>query len=87
MPQQDVFLGLFGSYYESDFEVQHRRLNQELKEYNEFLYSLNNQWKDQKKEEFFKKYINGSMDVANRYMFHSGKLIELLEEARNLNEI
>lgn len=87
MPQKDVFLGLFGSYYESDFEIQHRGLNQELKEYNNFLYYLNKQWKDDKKNEFFKKHINGSVDVASSYMFHSGKLIELLEEARILQEI
>ena len=88
MPRHDLLFGLFGlSYYESDYEVQHRKLKQELSEYKDFLYELKNQWKDNKKEEFFKKHINDCTETADGYLFSCEKLIRYLEDARKLTEI
>lgn len=85
MPRHDLLFGLFGlSYYESDYEVQHRKLKKELSDYKDFLYELKNRWEDDRKEEFFKKHIYDCTEIADGYLFSCEKLIEYLEEARKL---
>lgn len=77
---------LFYSYYESDFIQQHKKLNRELTEYNSFLESINHNWIDEKKNDFFRKHIDGCNGDAKSYLSSCEKLITYIEEARKINE-
>ena len=88
MPKHDLLFGLFGlSYYESDFVVQHRLLKKEMIDYKDFLYGLKSKWTDKKKEEFFRKHINSTVEDADSYLFSCEKPTAFIEEARKLKEI
>ncbi len=71
------------SSLESDFVKAKRVFN----EFEDFANELGKKWNDEKKEEFYRKYIEPFIVPAQSYLYNMKSLITLLEEANDLYEI
>jgi hypothetical protein len=69
------------SELESDFVQAKNNFN----EFKEFANDLGLRWKDEKKEEFYKKFIVSFIVSAEPYLNNCKELIYLIEEAHNFS--